>query len=142
MFSLLFVFLIFIFFFIFFILFSFLLFQFNPFTFNFLIVFSLLFYQNSYGLRFDSSNQIYDFCSFNDNSDFNLVSFLLNSYCFPWYFYQKFYSFNYILQIKLMVFIFSTIIIVIIIMLILIILMMLIIIMMMIMMIMMLVIPW
>jgi len=57
------------------------IFRFNPSTFNFLF-FCLFFCQSFYGFQIHPSNQVYIFCFFNDNIDFNLVPLLLISYSF------------------------------------------------------------
>jgi hypothetical protein len=44
--------------------------------------FSFFICQSFYGFQFYPSNQVYNFCFCNYNNDFNLIPFLLISYCF------------------------------------------------------------
>jgi hypothetical protein len=85
--------------------------QFGSYIFLFLILFLCAFVKVFYGFQFYSSNQIYDFCFFDDKNDFNVVFFLFIFYCSSWPFrQQKKVVFNSILQIEFMIFIFSIII--------------------------------
>jgi hypothetical protein len=87
--------------------------QFGSYIFLFLILFLCAFVKVFYGFQFYSSNQIYDFCFFDDKNDFNVVFFLFIFYCSSWPFcQQKKVVFNSILQIEFMIFIFSIIIVV------------------------------
>jgi len=85
--------------------------QFGSYNFLFLILFLCPFVKVFYSFQFYSSNQICDFCFFDDKNDFNVVFFLFIFYCFSWSLSKKI-VFNYILQIEFLIFIFSIIIII------------------------------